>query len=240
LLILGSIFVFGDDTDTEGAGLFGVISEHIRFAVWLLLDVLDSLPSNRFEMLCDAMRAGSAVFTISDTTAMFERAISGANESSRLRARYPDLNGEIVNKMKLISVAAIERAANENRLNAISDLAPVLYRWRQWSDPARVSAWISETFLNTPKGTASFVSAFARTATSMSTGDKVPRIHITVPIKVIREFVNLSVIDELLRKTTDQELTEKERTAKARFFSAKAKVDSGEDPDELLFFDDEK
>jgi len=240
LFMLESIFVFGDETDTEGTALFGVISEHLRFAVWFFLDVLDALPSKRFQTVCEAMRAGSAVFTISDTTALFERAISGGNEASRVRERFADLTDEIVNEMKLISVAAIERAAAENRLSAVSGLAPVLYRWKQWGDPGRASAWISETFLTNPKGAAALVAAFAQTATSMGTGDRVPRVHITVPVKVIREFVNLNLVEDLLRKTNDQELTDKERTAKARFFSAKAKVDAGKEPDELLFFDDEK
>ncbi len=56
----------------RGSTPIWAISEYMRFAMWLLYDILDVLQSRRFEILCEAMRRHAAVFTISDVAATFE------------------------------------------------------------------------------------------------------------------------------------------------------------------------
>jgi hypothetical protein len=73
----------------------------------------------------------------------------------------------------------------------------------------------------------------------MSITDKVPRTRITIPMRGIEKLAGLNQLAELLRETKDGELTEKQRTAKARFLTAKALLDSGKDPDSRFPFDDE-
>jgi len=235
---LESIFVFGDEVETESAMLLGVISEYIRFGVWLLFDILDVLGPNRFNSLCDAMRGKPAVFTISDATVMFDRVISGTSDAAQLRSRYPELTSDIVAQMKKLSVDAIEQAVSENRLQAAPRLGAVLYRWREWGDAKRVSDWVV-AFLNSPEGAVSFVMAFAHTITSMSVSDKVARFRITVNVKEMAELADLNVVARLLQEARDDKLTDGQREAKARFLSAKAKLDSGENPDDRFPFDDD-
>jgi predicted KAP-like P-loop ATPase len=239
LVILESIFVFGDEIETESAVLFGVISEYIRFGMWLLLDVLDVLGADRFKLLCDAMRGRPAVFTISDVTVMFDRVISGANDSARLRSRFPELNSDIVAEMKKISVDAIELAVRENRLQTAPRLGAVLYRWREWGDAKRVSDWVASTFLRSPEGAVSFAMAFAYTITSASVTDKVAKSRISVQVKDMGQLADLNVIAKLLEDAPDDKLTDKQREAKARFLSTKAKLDLGENPDDRFPFDDD-
>ena len=241
LIFLESIFVVGDEVEIQGAPLFGVFSEYLRFAMWFLLDILDLLPSsNRFEMLCQVMRGRPAVFTISDVTAMCERIVSGESDSLSLKLKYQDLTVEIVSEMKVIAVDAIERAAQEGRLQSVPQLGAVLYRWRQWADPKRVSEWASSTFLNSPKGAVSFIAAFARSVSKMSVRDKVPKVLINIPMNAIAEFADLNLVADLVRNTHDEELTDKEREAKTRFLSAKARLDSGQNPDDRFVWDDDE
>jgi predicted KAP-like P-loop ATPase len=239
LVILESIFVFGDELETESAVLFGVISEYIRFGMWLLFDILDVLGTNRFNLLCDAMHGRPAVFTISDVTVMFDRVISGAKDSAQLRSRYPELSGEIVAQMKKISLDAIELAVRENRLQTVPRLRAVLYRWREWGDAKRVSDWVASTFLRSPEGAVAFAVAFAYTITSASVTDKVAKSRLTVQVKEMGQLADLDVIAKLLRDASDDKLTDKQREAKARFLSTKAKLDAGENPDDRFPFDDD-
>lgn len=233
-MVLESIFVFGDHVSTEGAALFGQISEYLRFGMWLFLDVLDLLPAGRFETVCGFMRERPAVFTISDVTAMCEKIVRDETGSTQLKTKYPDLTEGVVSEMKAATVDAIELAAREGRLQAVPQLGAVLYRWRLWGDPGRASEWVSSTFLKNPKGAASFVAAFARTVSSMGLSDRVPRVRLAIALKDLSAFADLRLIADLLRSGSDADLTPREREAKDRFLAAKSKLDAGRDPD-LLF-----
>jgi predicted KAP-like P-loop ATPase len=240
LILLESIFIFGDEVETEGAALFGLISEYIRFGMWFLFDILDLLPSDRFEMLCQVMLGRPAAFTISDVTSMFVRIVSGEGDSASLRSRYPDLNEETVIKMKSIAIDAIDRAAQENRLQSVPRLGGVLFRWREWGDPKQVSAWVLEKFLSTPRGAISFISSFEQTSSSMGMRDRVPKTWTSIPIQAIAEFADLDILAGLLRNARDEELSEKERKTKELFLSAKAKLDSGQSPEGRFPPDDDR
>lgn len=239
LVILESIFLFGDEVSTEQAVFLSLISEHIQFAMWLLFDILDLLPLGRFDTLIGLMRGKPAIYTISQVTSTCEHIVSKGAETERQRAKYPDLTREVVEQMKAAAVQAISGAARDGRLQNAPQLPAILYRWKQWTNHAIVSPWVDKTFLGNPRAAASFLSSFAQPITSLGLSDKVPKVRMNIPFKVVSEFVDPSKLAELLRRAPDSELTEKETMAKSLFFKAKAKFDQGQDPDSVLDLEDD-
>jgi hypothetical protein len=65
----------------------------------------------------------------------------------------------------------------------------------------------------------------------MSLSDKVPIITIIISLKVIRELTDLETLSNLVKSAPDTELTPDEKLTKDRFLKAKAKLDSGTDPE---------
>lgn len=240
LIVLGSIFVVGDEIETDGFLLFGLVSEYLRFGMWLLLDVLDSLGPAKFECLRKAMWDGSTVFTTSDTTAMFDRVVQGNPDSARLKSRYPELTDADVRDMKSCTISKIEQAAQDGKLASVPQLAAVLYRWQQWGNPDRAKGWVTSTLLKSPAGAARMVEAFARTISAMSSSDRAPRVRLAISLKDIGAFADVGQLADLLSRTRDEDLTERQREAKARFLTAKAELDKGGDPDSRdPFFDED-
>lgn len=238
-VILESVFVFGDEVETEGPAVFGLISEHIQFAMWLLLDILERMGERRFETLRDAMEKGSATFTITETTAICARMLERNDGAAQFAAKYPDLTEEIVLGLKQTALRAIEKAKAEGRLRSVPRLGAVLYRWRQWGGGEEVGNWVSSTFLQNTKGAALFVASFARTVSQMGLADRTPKTYLTVPVREIKEFADLDTLASLLQSAEDADLTDRERLARTRFLSAKAKLDSGQDPDASFPLEDD-
>lgn len=228
LIVLGSVFVFGDEASTERIDVFGTVSEHVRFGSWLVFDILDRLPEGRFDTLVALMRGQPAVFTIVRLTFLFEQAVvSNQQGADRLRGKYPDLTEKIVAEMKGVAVEAIARAVLERRLQQAPSLPFLLYRWKQWGESNAVSSWIQSTFLSTPKGATSFVSHFTQPVSSFGLDDKVGRVRIEVSLKAINDFADLELLRQLVQAASDGELTDEEQLAKTRFLSAMAKLDAG-------------
>jgi predicted KAP-like P-loop ATPase len=234
LIILESIFVFGDRVSSEGSSMFfGVISDHVRFGIWLFYDLLDRLGKDRFDYVIRFMANRPAVFTITNVAAMCDQIVSDKTNPNRekQREKYPELTTVVVEQMKAAAVEAISNAARDGRLRSVQPLLFVLSRWREWDNPDRVTEWVAMTFLQDPKTALELVARFAHPVTSMSVSDKVPRVRIVVPIKSIREFVDLEALTALVKGSKDNELTAEEKVAKDHFLGAKAKFDSGIDPE---------
>ncbi len=234
LVVLESILVFGDEVPSEGSNVFfGTLSEHVRFATWLLFDLLDRLGDDRFERLFQFMSARhQATFTIANTAAMFERILQDTTNPERReqKRKYPDLTADIVKSMKTAAVWAIEFASDHDRLASVPHLPFVLARWAEWNDPKRAKEWVSRTFLQTPKSAIRFASTFAHEITSMGVSDRVPKIRTVIAVKSISELADIEHLTSLILGANDNELTEDERLTKARYLAAKEKLDSGIDP----------
>lgn len=233
-VILGSIFVFADNLSTETVSMFGIASEHIRFAHWALYDILDRLPTGeRFRTLITCMRGAPAIFTVTDVTASFDSVFKKDSEPSRKKDRYPDLTIEVVDEMKSAALDVIHHAAVDGRLRSAPHLPFVLFRWKEWENPEAPVAWVRSNYLTSPKGAVSLLRDFLVPVTSMGLNDKVPKIQMTIQLQPLAQFVDLSTLADLVTATPDSELDDKDQLAKRRFLAAKAKLDAGMNPDHL-------
>jgi predicted KAP-like P-loop ATPase len=233
LVILESIFVFGDRVSTEGPSMFfGIISDHVRFRMWLFYDLVDRLGEGRFNHVVRFMTGHSAVFTITNIAAMCEHIVTEKTNPARQsqHAKYPDLTDEIVKQMKNAAVEAISEAALNGRLKSVPSLPYVLIQWKEWNDREHVIEWIKQTFLQGPSSALQFIAAFAQPITSMSISDKVPKVKLVIAIKVLADFVDLNELSALVHEMDDSELSSEERLTKALFLKEKAMLDNGIDP----------
>jgi predicted KAP-like P-loop ATPase len=234
LVILESIFVFGDDVPSEGSSIFyGTLSEHVRFATWLLFDLLDRLGDDRFGRLLQFMSARHpAIFTITNTAAMLDRILQDTTNPERReqKQKYPDLTADVVKSTKTAAVWAIEHASDHGRLASVPHLPFVLARWAEWGDPNRVKDWVSRTFLQTPESAIQLASSFSHEITSMGISDRVPKVRTVIAVKSVAEFVDIERLTSLILEAKDSNLTEEERLTKRRYLAGKQKFDAGIDP----------
>jgi predicted KAP-like P-loop ATPase len=199
----------------------------------MLLNILEQLGASRYEDLISAMTGKPAVYTTVSVTLTFQQAISKGENDSRLREKFPDLNEDIVNRMKAASLAAIQSAAQNHELESAPLLPTILYRWKEWGDKEECSAWVESTFLKTPRSAISFLSKFMHKVQSFGSGDRIARVTNRIGLKSVAEFVDLRKFAELVRSSSDTELTPDEREAKQLFLKGMQRLDSGETLDSI-------
>jgi len=233
-VVMESIFVFGDRVSVEGKQAIGLISDHIQFAGWLLLDVIDRLEKGvRFQQLVKAMTGKPAVYTVAHVAWLCQGILQDEGRNPKYREKYPDLTIEIVEKMREIAASTIKSAAKEGTLQTVPSLPFLLYRWKDWGASEGLSQWVDSTFLKSPTGAVKLVTQFSQIVKSVGFGDKVTRAFVTVDPKVVRVFADLNIVAALLEQASDDQLRPRERDAKKSFLKLVAKINAGKELDTL-------
>jgi hypothetical protein len=233
-IILNAIFVYGDTVSDRGEG-FLTISDHTRFSIWLLLDIIALLGDDRYRDLIAAMHGKPAVYTVVRVVTTFQEASerSKSGNDMRLLQKFPNLTEEIVDRLKATAVDVIEAAARSNKLYDAPGLPAILYRWRQWGGKEHADAYIESTFLNDPRSAVSFVSRFMARSQSISAGDLIAKVTTHIQLKSIAEFVDLHQLAQLVRSSVDSELKPEELEAKRLFLRNMDQLESGKSIDAI-------
>lgn len=235
-VVMESIFVLGDRVSLEGEEGIGLISDHIQFASWLLLDVLDRLQKGvRFQELAKAMTGKPAVYTVAHVAWLCQQILQDEGRNHNYREKYSDLNVEIVEKMREIAVSTIKSAAKDGSLQAAPGLPFILYRWKDWGASEGLSQWVDSTFLKSPTGAVKLVTQFSQVVKSIGLGDKVTRAYVTIDPRVVRVFADLNTVTALLEQVSDDKLLPRERDAKKSFLQLVTKINAGEELGTLDF-----
>lgn len=233
-VIMESVFIFGDRVSTEGKEGLGLISDHVKFAGWLLWSVVDSLEKEvRFQQLTQAMTGKPAVYTIADVTMVSHDIVEKKGHDTKYQVKYPDLTPEIVQRMRRITADAIMSAAKRGTLQDAPRLPFLLYRWKDWGNGEGLSRWVQSTFLGSPAGAVQLIAKFSQTVRSYGFGDKVARTSLSVDPAVVCQIVDLDTVTGLLERARDDELSSFERDARVYFLKAVARYKAGEDPGAL-------
>jgi len=88
--------------------------------------------------------------------------------------------------------------ADDGRLANHEKLAYILYRWREWGDPARVDSYVKD-MIKTDDGLVKFIATFLSKVKSQSVGSYIGRIHWQIPIKNIASFIDINEVEPRLR-----------------------------------------
>ncbi len=241
LIILESIFVYGDHVSTTGTGTLAIISDHLRFASWMLLDILDALKDGRFVELLNKMRGQPAVYTVVNTASFFEQLLTLPDQAAYRQKKYPELDDRVVAEMKVIALDAVNMTARDGTLVSAPNLPLILYRWKQWDSASQVSEWIDATFLHDPQGAIALLEHFSQQGRSYGLRDKVARVHTTISIKALTDFVDLSRLANLIQAQNKTEMNENQKHLIKVFMRAKARIDKGSSPEsiDLMFLRDD-
>jgi predicted KAP-like P-loop ATPase len=233
-IILSSIFVYGDKVSDKRSGILS-ISDHLRFSMWLLLDIIALLGDDRYHDLIEAMTGKPAVYTVVRVTTTFQEAserVKGGNDL-RLQDRFPGLTDEVVERLKKTAVDVIESSAQNNKLYDTPGIPAILYRWRQWGGRENADAFVESAFLKDSRSAVSFVSRFLQRSESISAGDRISRVTSYIQLKSIAEFVDLHRLTKLVRGSGDSGLAPEELEAKRLFLLKMDRLDSGESIDSI-------
>jgi predicted KAP-like P-loop ATPase len=233
LVILESIFVYGDHVSTTGMGAFGMISDHLRFASWLLQDILDHLKAGRFTELISKMRGRPAVYTIVVTTSFFQQLLTQPDQAAHRQQKYPDLEDAVVSQMKSVALDAIRSAARDITLSSAPNLPLILYQWKQWGDASEVGEWVDATFLQHPQGSIALLERFSQPVRSYGLRDRVARVRTSISIKALADFVDLNRLADLLQAENMAEINEEQKKLVKIFMRAKARIDKGSSPESI-------
>jgi predicted KAP-like P-loop ATPase len=233
LVILESIFVYGDHVSTTGTGAYGMISDHLRFTSWLLQDILDALKADRFGELIRKMRGQPAVYTIVNTTSFFRQLLTQPDQAAHRQQKYPDLGDAVVDEMTSIALDAINSAARKSTLSSAPNLPLILYRWKEWGEASQVDEWIDSTFLQHPLGSIALLEHFSQPVRSYGLGDRVAKVRTTISVKALADFVDLNRLADLLQVESKAEISEKQKKLIKIFMRAKARIDKGSSPESV-------
>jgi predicted KAP-like P-loop ATPase len=183
-----AIFDVGDGLP-GATGMFGMGADmHAARIVFWYLRRFPSMEEREAALLA-AIEATVGIQIPTDVVSMERR--EGAQKSEYL------ITEERLPEFHQACAAKIAAAAAEDRLAAHSDMASLLYRWREWGNEADVREWVA-ALATTTEGAIALVRAFTRDVRSQGMGDFVARVTKTASLKDIEVFIPIDVLASAL------------------------------------------
>ncbi len=224
---------FTDDTIQE---------DHIDNVVCTLMDIGDSLPEGEsgFLSIDNPMRIMRICFQLGQRFKdqnrrfqLFKNAIELSSQSlhtivlevsiqDQQHGRFstkdkpkPEdqftVNEKQLDILEKLALSKIEIWAKNGRLATHPKLPYILYRWKEWGKIDDVISFV-DSIIATDNGLVTFISSFLYKSTSYSGSDYVGKHHWRIPTDSIREFIELSKIEnrvrEILKAKKNENITE--------------------------------
>jgi predicted KAP-like P-loop ATPase len=231
---VAALFDIGDDLpDSPDQGFFFIRPEMhaIRIVSWYLRQ--EPLLTRRTELFTSAFEQTVGLYLPVSIISM---------ESGEDSSKYSDderiLTPESYVTLRALAVDRIRQQATSGRLGTQSNLAYLLYRWKDWSTHEEVVAWIRE-FLKTDRGPYTFVSGFVQDIRVMGGGHGL-HIKKRVDFKELASFLPLEELESATKSFNESVLNEKERATFAFFRqSLKSRLHSPDGPHSEIVEEDE-
>lgn len=200
-----ALFDVGDSLSVEERSLSALSPKMhaVRVVYWHLRQ--ERNPERRLEVLRTAIRN-------TDGLSQPVRFVS-LEEPDKKRSQEPEeqlVSESGLEELKLLCVEKIREAAREGRLLSNTDLAMILYRWREWGDPQEVREFCSGA-AKTRDGALALVRAFTSISVSSGMGDYVARRQWTVRLSNVEEFLDWRELESTLRDVKSDDLNESEK-----------------------------
>ncbi|MGH8736540.1 MAG: KAP family P-loop NTPase fold protein [Burkholderiales bacterium] len=128
--------------------------------------------------------------------------------------------------LQAVCVRKIREAAATGRLMQRSDLAYILYRWRDWSSVGEARDWVKK-LAGSPAGALVLVKAFTHRSISQGVGDHVARINVFVRYSELEVFVDLDAVDAEIGKLNETKLQADDRQSIEAFRRAMKRKRAG-------------
>lgn len=209
--VLIAVFNIGDDLPERAPGFFGVPPHWVimRFVTKLLLREGDA--AKREQLLTRAIEEA-------DSLGMPVIRVAWDSDPED-RKKHPDslvIRKESLPAFHALCVEKIRKAAAEGQLHGQRDLAHLLYRWRDWTNPEEVRTWVGNQIAS-QVGAISFLRAFLRSGTAQGAGDKVARIHYYIKLSETENFADSEQLEKNVAGVSLVSLPERDRRAVEEF-----------------------
>jgi predicted KAP-like P-loop ATPase len=154
----------------------------------------------------------------------------GVNSNPQNREQTPDailIPDYAVPGLQAVCVGKLRSAALEGRLLERSDLAYLLFRWRDWGGGTESQHWSTNIAKGSSEGAVAFLRGFLHKGTSQTIGDHVARINYFMKYSEIEHFVDLDILAQQIDKLSEARLSESDRRVVHEFRRALSRKRSG-------------
>ena len=228
-----ALFDIGDELPEGPAGMFSFISSpenHAwRIIYWFLKQ--EKHPGQRGDILKKAMRASAGLYLPIMTAAR-----EGNEEKRKKDPDACNVTDADLDELHQICVEKIEHAAASGILASHPKMLSILYRWREWSSPAKSREWV-EGLIESRTGVLSFLTAFLQRSTSHGMGDYVTEEHWRINLTNVEDFVSSDALEKKVEELSLDNLSDKEMKAVKAFQKAVKRRREGKSDDD--WHDDE-
>jgi predicted KAP-like P-loop ATPase len=141
-------------------------------------------------------------------------------------------------ELQTICLEKIRAAARSGALVGHSQLASILYRWRDWASAEEPRVWV-QTILQSDEDVLAFLVAFLQQSTSQTFGDHAVRSHWRIRLGGLEPFVEIDRLEQRIDRLKIRELSEKQKEAINQFRKAIKRRKQGKPDSDFLRDDDD-
>jgi predicted KAP-like P-loop ATPase len=223
---IAALFDIGDELPEELPGFLtiGAETHASRVIFWYLKQEKDW--KKRAYILKEAMKITNGVYLPVMRTSL--------EESKEARKKDPDafiVDAEDLKDLRNICVEKIRQAAESGALKTHSEMARILYPWREWATPEQPKKWV-EDLVESQNGALFLLTAFTQRSTSQGIGDYVPKIHWRISLTSLENFISIDVLEQKVKEIDLTGIGEKEQRAVQAFQKALKRRQEGKSDDD--------
>jgi len=109
------------------------------------------------------------------------------------------VNSEQLEELEKLACKKIESWAEDGRLAKHRHLPSILFRWKDWGKRGKINNFVNNMIKN-DDGLIDFITSFLSKSTSQGMSDYVAKIHWRIDLKSVGEFVDLTGVEQRIRK----------------------------------------
>ena len=109
------------------------------------------------------------------------------------------VNSEQLEELEKLACKKIESWAEDGRLAKHRHLPSILFRWKDWGKRGKINNFVNNMIKN-DDGLIDFITSFLSKSTSQGMSDYVAKIHWRIDLKSVGEFVDLTEVEQRIRK----------------------------------------
>ncbi|WP_081723087.1 KAP family NTPase [Thermoanaerobacter thermocopriae] len=192
--------------------------------------------NKRFEVLKNAFEKGYAVSMMVSKLGEWEREY-GKQQDLEEPDRNILLDKNQLVTLKGIALDKVKEAAREGKLLNTPFLPAALYFWKELRRESEVKDWVKE-IISSDEKLITFLSKFSHEVRIIKGGDRVERTYWKLSINLLKDFVDLDLLEERCVKILSNstiKLKDEEKLLLEQFIKMKHLLDEGENPDDPLF-----
>jgi predicted KAP-like P-loop ATPase len=227
-----ALFDIGDYLAEGEPGLWTISPEmHLaRVVSWYLKQ--EKNKEKRAELLKQAMH---------ETTGLYAPILS-----TSLTSKSPDQNRdeneylvsqEAAHDLQAICLTKIRAAADSGALAGHSQLASILYRWRDWASIEEPRAWV-QTLTQSDEGVLKLLVAFLQKSTSQTIGDHAATSRWRIRLDSLEPFIEIDSLEKRVNELELGDLSQEQSEAINQFRRAVSRKKQGKPDDGFLEDDD--